>query len=164
MHTSPAHRLGIAVEDRSRGVAGTDWIQLTASPRAVRRISSPTLIDAQRRASATPDDVFVDVEVLVADTTSRAYDRYRAARPGWQPGARVPSLVHPGTIDTVAGLLADIAVAGVADGVTLTSPEASLGRLIDLVYVDLAERLRARGVAVALQPRPDIGSLDTRSA
>ncbi|ALG87073.1 hypothetical protein ACH46_20065 [Gordonia phthalatica] len=119
--------------------------------RGSKRVRAATLLDAQKRTATASDDVFVDLDVLVASSVSEAYDRYRRIRPGWQPGARVPSLVHPGTVDTLAGLLADIAVTGVADGVTLTSRDAE--QLLDLIYGDLAERLAVHGTDVHFRPR-----------
>lgn len=149
MTTTP--RLRIAIEFPGTGTEPARWVELTESgSEPTRRLHASTLADAQRRTSTSSEAVFVDLDVLVADSVSEAYDRYRVSRPGWAPGTKTGKLVHPGTADTLAGLLSDIAVAGVADGVTLTADDA--GELVDIVYSDLAERLTARGTAVRLRP------------
>ena len=149
MTAAPSLRIAIEYPE---GPDSARWVELTDDAgRQAERVRAATLLDAQKRTSSARGDVFVDLDVLVASSVSEAYDRYRRIRPGWQPGARVPSLVHPGTVDTLAGLLADIAVTGVADGVTLTSRDAE--QLLDLVYSDLADRLAVHGTDVRFRPR-----------
>lgn len=151
MTTAPSLRIAIEYPD---GPDSARWVELTEDgSRRTERFRAATLLDAQKRTAGTSGDVFVDLDVLVASSVGEAYDRYREIRPGWQPGTQVPSLVHPGTVDTLAGLLADIAVTGVADGVTLTSRDAE--QLLDLVYGDLADRLAAHGADVHFRPRND---------
>ncbi|MBM7365716.1 hypothetical protein [Gordonia hydrophobica] len=149
MTAAPSLRIAIEYPD---GPDSARWVELTEDgSRRPERFRAATLLAAQKRTAGAAGDAFVDLDVLVAASVSEAYDRYREVRPGWRPGAPVPSLVHPGTVDTLAGLLADIAVTGVADGVTLTSRDAE--QLLDLVYGDLAERLVAHGADVRFRPR-----------
>ncbi|GAA4673426.1 hypothetical protein [Gordonia humi] len=133
--------LRIAVE------SDRDWTELTR-PDAVTpitRVRVGSLGEAARATNRSSTPVFVDVDVHLAASVKEAYAEYGAAHPGWRPGARVGTIVHPGTASTLANLLGDIAVTGVADGVTLRGPDiATLVReLVDTV----APRL---GVEVAL--------------
>ncbi|WP_179470478.1 hypothetical protein [Mycolicibacterium vinylchloridicum] len=97
-------------------IAETDgaWEELTAGERQVVRISAPDLQEAARRRRRLPADVAVilDLTVSVADDPRTAL----AAISGHDGEVGVR---YAGTVDGLAGLVADLYVAGVADGVTL---------------------------------------------
>jgi len=97
-------------------IAETDgsWAELTAGERPVVRLSAPNLQEAARRRRRLPADVAVvlDVAVSVADDPRTAL----AAISDHQDDAGVR---YAGTVDGLAGLVADMLIAGVADGVTL---------------------------------------------
>ncbi|MFT4088343.1 MAG: hypothetical protein QM658_14555 [Gordonia sp. (in: high G+C Gram-positive bacteria)] len=154
MTLSPAPSLRIAVEliddepldDASAGSAPV-WHELTSAPREAappRRIRVDSLGEAQSSTSRSDDVVFVDVDVLLADSVGAALARYRASNPGWRPGATDTGLVHPGTARSLAGLLWDIWAAQVADGVTLRLRSDDHGSLERLEAVTAL--LAARGV------------------
>ena len=107
--------------------ADGDWTELTrpTSDSPVARIAAPSLGEAAHRARRTRRPAFVDLDVHLADTGLDAFAGYAATHPGWSPGVRTDVIVHPGTTSTLTNLLADIAAAGVADGVTLRGPDAS---------------------------------------
>lgn len=92
---------------------GGAWTELTTGWRPTVRLSAPDLSEARRRRGRLPRDVSVilDVTVSVADDSRAAL---LAAAEG------DPHIVrYLGTVDGLAGLVADLYVAGVADGVTL---------------------------------------------
>jgi len=93
---------------------GGAWTELTAGERPVVRLSAPDLQEAARRRRRLPSDVAVvlDLAVSVADDPRTAL----AAISGHDDAAGVR---YAGTVDGLAGLVADLYVAGVADGVTL---------------------------------------------
>jgi alkanesulfonate monooxygenase SsuD/methylene tetrahydromethanopterin reductase-like flavin-dependent oxidoreductase (luciferase family) len=97
-------------------IAETDgaWEELTAGERQVVRISAADLQEAARRRRKLPADVAVvlDLAVSVADDPRTAL----AAISDHDGDAGV---CYAGTVDGLAGLVADLVVAGVADGVTL---------------------------------------------
>lgn len=78
------------------------------------RLSAPDLQEARRRRRRLPADVTVvlDVAVAVADDS-------RAALTALSGRAGDSTVAYAGTVDGLAGLVADLYVAGVADGVTL---------------------------------------------
>ncbi|MCF8610434.1 hypothetical protein L5G28_09730 [Gordonia sp. HY285] len=121
-----------------------DWIELTDGDvdAPVTRVRASSLGEAAQATARASGPVFVDLDVHLADTVRAAYAEYAAAHPGWTPGARTGTLVHPGTVATLVGLLRDIAVTGVADGVTLRGPDASV--LIRQVIEDVAPILGVR--------------------
>ena len=90
------------------------WTELTAGGRPVVRLTAPDLQEAQRRRRRLPADVpvILDVAVSVADDSRTALAAISA-----QDGPKTVQYV--GTVDGLAGLVADLYVAGVADGVTL---------------------------------------------
>jgi len=99
--------------------AAGNWTELSTGWRRTLRLSAPNLSEARRRRDRLPRDVSVilDVTVSVADDSRAAL-------------AAAAVLDHPhtvryaGTVDGLAGLVADLYTAGVADGVTLL-PAAS---------------------------------------
>ena len=93
---------------------GGAWTELTAGERPVVRLSAPDLQEAARRRRRLPTDVAVvlDLAVSVADDPRTAL----AVISGRDDADGVR---YAGTVDGLAGLVADLYVAGVADGVTL---------------------------------------------
>ncbi|WP_163748059.1 hypothetical protein [Mycolicibacterium helvum] len=106
----PELRVFIAENDG----AWTELTELTEGERPVVRLSAPNLQEAARRRRRLPADVAVvlDLAVSVADDPRTAL----AAISDHDAGAGVR---YAGTVDGLAGLVADLVVAGVADGVTL---------------------------------------------
>jgi hypothetical protein len=94
--------------------SGGAWTELTAGDRPVVRLSAPDLQEARRRRRRLPADVAVvlDLAVSVADDP-------RAALAAISDHDDDSTVRYAGTIDGLAGLVADLYVAGVADGVTL---------------------------------------------
>ncbi|MCV7176565.1 hypothetical protein [Mycolicibacterium sphagni] len=94
--------------------AWTELTELTEGERPVVRLSAPDLQEAARRRRRLPADVAVvlDLAVSVADDPRTAL----AAISEHEGDAGVR---YAGTVDGLAGLVADLFVAGVADGVTL---------------------------------------------
>jgi hypothetical protein len=91
-----------------------EWAELTAGTAPVVRLSAPDLQEARRRRRRLPADVPVvlDVAVAVADDS-------RTALTAISGHADDSTVQYAGTVDGLAGLVADLYVAGVADGVTL---------------------------------------------
>ncbi|MBI3693096.1 MAG: hypothetical protein HY239_21160 [Mycolicibacterium aromaticivorans] len=94
--------------------AWTELTEFTAGQRPVIRLSAPDLQEAARRRRRLPTDVAVvlDLAVSVADDPRTAMAAI--SDHGGAEGVR-----YAGTVDGLAGLVADLYVAGVADGVTL---------------------------------------------
>ena len=90
------------------------WTELTAGGHPVVRLSAPDLQEAHRRRRRLPADVPVvlDVAVVVADDS-------RTALTAISGQADASTVRYAGTVEGLAGLVADLYVAGVADGVTL---------------------------------------------
>ncbi|WP_193046655.1 hypothetical protein [Mycolicibacterium baixiangningiae] len=118
------------------------WDELTDGDRVAVRVSAPDLQQARRaraRIRAGNDDVAVILDVTVAVGAD-----FRSARSALQPGAEDDQTVrYTGTLDGLAGLIADIEAADVADGVTLLAAGPrqdlrALGR-------DVLARLALRG-------------------
>ncbi|MBP1160918.1 hypothetical protein ABIC28_002078 [Rhodococcus sp. PvR044] len=131
-------------------------LDLAAIPGTVVRIRAHDLRGAQQqrdriRADAAADGrdpdsvtVLLDVEVLLGDD-SRSARRELALLDGGLRGVRVPdSISYVGTASGLAGLIADIRAAGVADGVTLLP--LVLPRVLDRVVDDVLPLLHERGV------------------
>jgi hypothetical protein len=78
------------------------------------RLSAPDLQEARRRRRRLPADVPVvlDVAIAVADDS-------RTALSAISDLADDSTVQYAGTVEGLAGLVADLYVAGVADGVTL---------------------------------------------
>jgi hypothetical protein len=135
-----APRIFVAAAGAACGDA--DWVEVTSDGQVAVRVSAPDLQQAQRaRARIQRDEpvpVVLDITVLVAED-------YRSARRGMsavQDGAPA-SVQYAGTLDGLAGLIADIFVAGVADGVTLipANAEQDVRRLAQDVVGRIAARL-----------------------
>ena len=126
---------------------GSAWEEVTTGTGELVRITAHDLQQAQRfrqrvRASAArlggdPDSVAVILDVTVAIARD-----FRTARAGLTRNA-APTVRYAGTQRGLAGLIADIFVAGVADGVTLLSeiPAADLRPLAAGVLAQLAKRV-----------------------
>ncbi len=88
---------------------------MTSGPSPVVRVSAADLQQAQRaRARLRGDDgevaVILDIRVAVAGDVRAAYASL---------GSDADGVRYAGTVSGLAGLIADIETAGVADGVTL---------------------------------------------
>jgi hypothetical protein len=96
--------------------SGDQWRELTEGAEPPVRVSAPDLAAARRARTRirAGDDVAVILDVSVA-----LADDYRAAIRALGPAAQLASVQYTGTVDGLAGLVADIESAGVADGVTL---------------------------------------------
>jgi hypothetical protein len=122
-----------------------EWTEMTAGGRPVVRFAAPDLQLAKRdgariRADRPDVDVILDVRVAVTGD-------FRSAR-AWLVADHEPSTVrYAGTVDGLTGLVADIELAGVADGVTLIPEGPRTG--IDGIGRDVLNRLALRGRASA---------------
>ncbi|WP_242456143.1 hypothetical protein [Mycolicibacterium sp. P1-18] len=119
--------------------AGDDWSELTAGGEPTVRLAAPDLQRAQRGRARIQSDR-ADVEVILDVTVAVAPD-FRSVRD--LAVVDDGTLRYAGTVDGLAGLIADIEVAGVADGVTLisASPRVDLREL----GRDVLQRLALRG-------------------
>jgi hypothetical protein len=100
-----------------------DWTELTTGGRPVVRFAAPDLQLAKRdgariRAERPDVDVILDVRVTVTGD-------FRSAR-AWLASEVKSTVQYAGTVDGLTGLIADIELAGVADGVTLVPDGARL--------------------------------------
>jgi urease gamma subunit len=107
--------------------AGDDWSELTAGGEPTVRLAAPDLQRAQRGRARIQSDRG-NVEVILDVTVAVASD-FRSVRD--LAVVDDGTLRYAGTVDGLAGLIADIEVAGVADGVTLiaASPRVDLREL-----------------------------------
>lgn len=133
--TVPSYRGGVRLF-----VADETWRELTSGPEPVIRLTARDLQQARRaRARLRGEDgevaVILDVTVAVAGDVRAAY-----ASLGTGAGVR-----YAGTVGGLAGLIADIESAGVADGVTLVGvvPRQDLSELGRTVLTLLEQRSRA---------------------
>jgi len=116
------------------------WDELTDGVEQAVRVVADDLSQARRaRARIRAES---DVAVILDMTVSVA-DDFRSARAELEA---VDGVRYAGTVDGLAGLIADIATAGVADGVTLiaASPRQDLRALGSDVLDWLAIRGHAR--------------------
>lgn len=121
-------------------MADETWSELTSGAEPVVRVAAADLGQARRaraRLRGGPERVAVilDIEVAVSGDVRAAY----ASLDGRTAGVR-----YAGTVEGLAGLIADIESAEVADGVTLvaTDSPADLRGLGEDVLRRLAERGR----------------------
>lgn len=114
-------------------VADEAWSELTCGPEPVVRVAADDLQQARRARARLRDD---DGEVaVILDVTVAVAGDVRAACASFGADASVRGVRYAGTVRGLAGLIADIETAGVADGVTLVgvaSPPSA-------TPVDLAE-------------------------
>jgi alkanesulfonate monooxygenase SsuD/methylene tetrahydromethanopterin reductase-like flavin-dependent oxidoreductase (luciferase family) len=117
---------------------GGEPSELTHGSQRTVRICASDLAQAQRtrtRIRAAAGDVAVILDVTIAVAAD-----FRSARRTLEPGEGVR---YVGTVDGLAGLIADIETAGVADGVTLipATPQQDLRS----VGLDVLDWLAVRG-------------------
>lgn len=124
-------------------MADEAWSELTSGPEPVVRVAAGDLQQARRaRDRLRGDDgevaVILDVTVAVAGDVRAAY-----ASLGSDDSTR--GVRYAGTVSGLAGLIADIETAGVADGVTLVggTSTADLTEIGRTVLTLLEQRHRA---------------------
>jgi hypothetical protein len=100
-------------------------------------VAAPDLAQARRARTRIRADA--DVAVILDVTVAVAAD-FRSARRVLEP---TDGVRYAGTVDGLAGLIADIESAGVADGVTLIS--ASPHQDLRAVGLDVLDWLAVRG-------------------
>ncbi|MCV7159293.1 hypothetical protein H7J55_17640 [Mycolicibacterium brisbanense] len=119
-----------------------DWTELTDGDEPVVRISAPDLARARRIRAGVDGDVAVILDVTVAVGAD-----FRSARRALQVATDDSNVRYVGTVLGLAGLIADIEAAGVADGVTLVA--AAPGQDLRAVGVDVQRLLASRSQARA---------------
>jgi hypothetical protein len=123
--------------------SGGNWSELTSGKATAVRLTAPDLQQARRARGRFSDDVAVILDITVAVAAD-----FRSARDA-MPFRDDDTLHYAGTIDGLAGLVADIFVAEVADGVTFipASPAQNIQELADAALDRIARRLRLSGAA-----------------
>ncbi len=123
--------------------AGDNWSELTGGETAAVRLAAPDLQQARRARGRITDDVAVILDITVAVAAD-----FRSARNA-MPSIDGDTLRYAGTIDGLAGLVADIFMADVADGVTFipASPEQDMRQLAAAALDRIARRLPLAGAA-----------------
>lgn len=117
-------------------------MELTSSEQPAVRVSALDLQQAQRARTRIRSDadvaVVLDITVLVAEDYRSAYRGMTAVQ-----SDAPESVQYVGTVDGLAGLVADIFVAGVADGVTLipATPHQDVRVLATAMLARIADRL-----------------------
>jgi hypothetical protein len=119
-----------------------DWTELTDGGEPVVRITAPDLARARRIRAGVDGDVAVILDVTVAVGAD-----FRSARRALQVATDDANVRYVGTVLGLAGLVADIEAAGVADGVTLVA--AAPGQDLRAVGVDVQRLLTSRSQARA---------------
>jgi hypothetical protein len=121
-------------------VADAEWTELSAGELPAVRFSASDLQQAQRLRRRLTGAAVLDVTVVVEDDF-RSAQRRLAELDAIDPR----TLVYAGTLDGLAGLIADIYVAGVADGVTLipAAPQQDARSLGEAALARVAARLQA---------------------
>ena len=107
-------------------------------------MAAPDLQQARCARGRIADDVAVILDITVAVAAD-----FRSARDAMPGGIADDTLHYAGTIDGLAGLVADIFLADVADGVTFipASPEQDMRKLADAALHRIARRLPLAGAA-----------------
>ncbi|WP_228032216.1 hypothetical protein [Mycolicibacterium sp. P9-22] len=114
-------------------MADEAWSELTSGPEPVVRVSAGDLQQARRARTRLRGD---DGEVaVILDVTVAVAGDVRAAYASLGPDESTRGVRYAGTVSGLAGLIADIETAGVADGVTLlggtsTADLAEIGRTV----------------------------------
>jgi hypothetical protein len=123
--------------------SGDNWNELTSGEVTAVRLAARDLQQAQRARSRVTNDVAVILDITVAVAAD-----FRSARDA-MPSVDDGTLHYAGTIDGLAGLVADIFMADVADGVTFipASPEQDVRELADAALDRIARRLPLSGAA-----------------
>jgi hypothetical protein len=122
---------------------GDNWTELTSGDAAAVRLAAADLQQARRARGRLADDVAVILDITVA-----VADDFRSARNS-MPRLDADTLHYAGTIDGLAGLVADIFVADVADGVTFipAAPRQDMHKLAAATLDRISRRLRPAGAA-----------------
>lgn len=121
------------------------WDELTEGDQPTVRVAAPDLQQA-RRATARIRADRRDVAVILDVAISVAGD-FRSARKAFEPESRPGTVTYAGTVDGLAGLIADIGAADVADGVTLIPMSTS--KDLRAVGLDVLDWMAIRGQARA---------------
>jgi hypothetical protein len=123
--------------------SGGNWSELTSGEATTVRLSAPDLQQARRARGRISHDVAVILDITVAVAAD-----FRSARAAMFQRDD-DTLHYAGTIDGLAGLVADIFVAEVADGVTFipASPAQDIQELADAALDRIARRLPLSGAA-----------------
>ena len=123
--------------------SGGNWSELTSGEATAVRLTAPDLQQARRARGRISDDVAVILDITVAVAAD-----FRSARDA-MPHRDDDTLHYAGTIDGLAGLVADIFMAEVADGVTFipASPSQDIQELADAALDRIARRLPLSGAA-----------------
>ena len=139
MASSSERGLRLFVADASGG----NWSELTSGEAKAVRLTAPDLQQARRARGRISDDVAVILDITVAVAAD-----FRSARDA-MPRRDDDTLHYAGTIDGLAGLVADIFMAEVADGVTFipASPTQDIQELADAALDRIARRLPLSGAA-----------------
>lgn len=118
---------------------GGTWTELTAGGNPVVRLRAPDLQEARRRRRRLPADVPV-----VLDLTVSVADDPRTALAAISDHDAEAGVHYAGTVDGLAGLVADLYVAGVADGVTFipVGPDDELAQRARAALSRIQDRLR----------------------
>jgi hypothetical protein len=121
-------------------VADPEWTELTSGEQPAERFSASDLQRAQRMRRRIEGDAVLDITVVLDDDFRSA--QIQAATLN---AAESDSLSYAGTLDGLAGLVADLFVAGVADGVTLipAAPQQDARSLGEATLARVAARLQA---------------------
>jgi len=124
--------------------SGDNWNELTSGATAAVRLTAPDLQQARRARGRITDDVAVILDIVVAVGAD-----FRSARNAMPDIDDTTTLHYAGTIDGLAGLVADIFMADVADGVTFipSSPEQDMRQLAGAALDRIAQRLPLAGAA-----------------
>jgi hypothetical protein len=123
--------------------SGGNWSELTSGEATAVRLTAPDLQQARRARGRISDDVAVILDITVAVAAD-----FRSARDA-MPHRDDDTLHYAGTIDGLAGLVADIFMAEVADGVTFipASPQQDMQTLAVAALDRIARRLPLAGAA-----------------
>ena len=123
--------------------SGDNWSELTSGETATVRLAATDLQQARRARGRIADDVAVILDITVAVAAD-----FRSARNS-MPTLDAETLQYAGTIDGLAGLVADIFMADVADGVTFipASPQQDMRSLAAAALDRIARRLPLAGAA-----------------
>jgi hypothetical protein len=124
-------------------VADEAWSELTSGPEPVVRVAAGDLQQARRARTRLRGD---DGEVaVILDVTVAVAADVRAAYASLGHGESTGGVRYAGTVSGLAGLIADIETAGVADGVTLlgATSTANLAEIGRTVLTLLEQRNRA---------------------
>ena len=117
--------------------SGGNWSELTRGVAEAVRLAAPDLQQARRARGRIADGVAVILDITVAVAAD-----FRSARNSMTT-ADSGTLQYAGTIDGLAGLVADIFMADVADGVTFipASPQQDVREVADAALDRIARRL-----------------------